>query len=485
MKKLGNFIGGGFAAPTTGAWFSHFNPSTGQAEVEVPDSGVLDVVHALQAANKAFVDWQKVDAAARGRLLWAIAERFEKDAEELARVQSRDQGTPLVFARTESLPRVIEIFRHQARLLGTVSDSSTTTAQAVFLAHRLPIGVVGVITTWSDPFVSLAARVAPALAAGNVVIAKPSELAPESAEAFAATLAQAGLPPGVFNLVQGRGAEVGAAVVAHPGISTLAFTGRTETGRSVWRDSAEFLKRVQLSLGARNPVLIFADGGWEKAVPSIVSVCVSFPGAVCLRGSRLFVQESIYEKFLELFRVQIERVTVGDPLGEETRLGPLVSAGERDRFIEAVRQAIGEKGKLLVGGDDPVEGLDDRLSRGFFVRPTVIHDLTLCSTLQQQEVIGPFVTVSPFKYQHEAIKQANNSPFGQAAYLFQNDAGKAMRVAQKLEAGRVFINAGRALCDERMGFGGLKTSGLGREGGDASLEFFSHRTLIAQNISNL
>lgn len=478
MKRLMNHIGGEELAPASGKWFQHRNPSTGENSSEVPDSEFLDVVKAIQAANKALSRWEKSDVSERAKYLNEIARLFDQNLEELAKLQSQDQGMPLNLSRGDSLPRVGEIFRFYARLILDERTENLTNSKSITFTHRLPIGVVGVITPWSDPLVSMALRVAPALAAGNTVILKPSEFAPESADAFMKIVLQAGLPAGVLNLVQGRGESAGQALVQHPGLSTIGFTGRTETGQAVLRESVELLKKTQLSLGARNPVLIFADTDFKKLMPKIISTCFQFHGMTCLRGSRVFVQDPIYKEFLAAFAEEVAKLQVGNSLDEKTDLGPVRSSESLTRYQVAIDQAIKENGKILVGGPDE--------SRDLFARPTVIQDLTLCSTLQQEEIIGPFVTVTSFKYQHDAVKQANNSPLGQAAYVFHADGVKSMRVATKIEAGRVYVNSGapwvNSSWDERMSFGGLKTSGLGREGAVESLRFFSREVSISQGI---
>lgn len=484
MKRLMNYVGGTFVEPAAQKWFSHLSPSTGDRNCEVPDSEFLDVVRAIQAAHKASAGWAQLSPQERAESLNRLADRFESASEELALIQSTDQGMPVQSSKKESLPKVVETFRSYARLILNETSPSAVSAKSVFYGNRMPIGVVGILTPWSDPLVSLALRVAPALAAGNSVVCKPSEHAPESAQAFAEVVDQAGLPSGVFNLVQGRGESAGRALVQHPGLSTLSFTGQTENGREILRESAEFLKKTQLFLGARNPVLVFGDIDLEKAMPQIVKNCFSFHGQTCQRGSRLFVQENVYKRFLELFEAEAGKMKIGDPASETTQMGPLVSDAHAKKFQSNVSQALAEKGKLLFGGEGAPSGLDPKLQSGFYVRPTAVYDLTLCSTLQQEEVIGPLVTIASFKYQHEAIKQANNSPFGQVAYLYMTDVSKAARVALKLEAGRVFVNAKSPLDDSRLSFGGIKNSGLGRDGAMESIRFFSRETVIAQDTSN-
>ena len=466
-------IGGEFVPPSSGARFAHFSPATGAAIAEVPDSSILDVAKAVQAANKSLGAWLRTEAKDRAALLGKMAELMESRLEELARLQSEDTGDPIRWTKGHSLPRAISCLRSFAELGDRVSQMTPAATQ-----NRLPIGVVAVITPWSEPFASLASRVAPAIMMGNAIIVKPSELAPRCADAFARLALEAGLPAGVFNLVQGRGAEAGAAIARHPGLSTLSFIGSTETGREIQKLGAELLKRTQLALGARNPVLVFAETSLQQAMPEIVRATFRYNGPTCLRGSRLFVQDKIYETFLESFKAESARLVIGDPLDERTDLGPLVSRGLVDRFHSAVAQSTQEKGRLLFGGAGLPEGLQASLQAGAFVRPTAFYDLTLCSTLQQEEIVGPLATIASFKYQHDAVKHANNSPLGQAAYIFHGDSDKAMKVAMKIEAGRVYLGAGPSIDEDRFPHGGVKGSGLRREGGESSLAFFSRETAV-------
>jgi acyl-CoA reductase-like NAD-dependent aldehyde dehydrogenase len=288
----------------------------------------------------------------------------------------------------------------------------------------------------------------------------------------------AGFSASVFNLVQGRGVQVGRAITSHPGISTIAFVGRTETGREIQAAGSEFLKRVQLSLSGSNAVLVFAETDLEKTAAAVVRLCLTSETSAAFRGARVFIQESIYQEFLELLKVQAGAVKAAMPRQVGSRLGPLISAEARDVFCSRVAQATSEKGKILFGGTERPEDLP----RGNFVVPTAIYDFTLCSTLQQEEVIGPLVLVSSFKYQNDAVKLASNSPFGQVVYLFHRDASKALRIAYKIDSGRVFINPSRPIWDSRGHFAGIKASGLGGEGGPEGLDFFRRQTMIGQEL---
>jgi aminomuconate-semialdehyde/2-hydroxymuconate-6-semialdehyde dehydrogenase len=484
MKRLLNLIGGEWKAPMAQTWFSRENPSTGEPHAEVPDSDLMEVVQAVQAANQAFQAWQKLEKDERPRLLNGIAARLEAKLEALSRLQCADTGILLVRARA-IVAEASALFRARAAELDSGLVQNEAALKARVKHERLPIGLVGILTPSSDALSMMASRVSAALAAGNAVILKPSELAPLTAQAFSEIVLEAlqetGLPAGIFNLVQGRGEQAGMALVQHPGISTLAFAGRTENGRRVLAASAEFLKKTHLALGGRNPVLVFADSNFEELMPLLKRIALGTDGPACLRGSRFFVQESAYKRFLELFEATIASTVIGDPCELQTELGPLISAGDKKRFQEAVAQASREKGKELLPHERREESLARlpiSLGQGHFMAPAVSYDLTLCSTLQQEEIPGPFVSVASFKYLHEAVKHANNSPLGLAAYVFHGDEAKAMRVASQIAAGRIFVGGGARDVDA-FSFGGVKQSGLGLEGGDELVRFFSRETLIA------
>jgi 5-carboxymethyl-2-hydroxymuconic-semialdehyde dehydrogenase len=361
-----------------------------------------------------------------------------------------------------SVPSAVASFRYFAQAL---HEEKT---------NRLPLGLVAMICSWSDPFGMIAPRLAAAIAGGNAVILKPSRHAPQSAQLWVEILAESGLPAGVFSLVQGRGDSVGATLVQHPGIGTLSFVGRGETARGILRESAEFMKRTQFSLSARNSVLVFSGVDLSRTAKQVAEICVSHHPAVCMRGSRVFIQESCYKEFIELLKVELEALKIGNPLDSTTQVGPLPTAHLQTAYKNAITLAISEKGKLLTGGADQAQ------ARGYFVRPTAIYDFTLCSTLQQEEIIGPLLTVASFKYQHDAIKQANNNPFGRAAYLFHPDPEKAMRIAAQIEASEVKVGFPNDAHSPQMSYGNIKASGLGREGGLEFLNFFSKQTVITR-----
>ena len=450
-----NFIGGELVPARSALVLSHVDPQTGQENANLPDSDLMDLVSAIQAANKAAPNWLKSTAAERILILRNLAKLIEERVDLISKAQLDDIGTPIEIVKSSSVPRAAKVVRHHASTIES-------------LPHLLPHGRVAVITPHVDPFFMMASRVSAALASGNVVILKPSEFAPFTAHVFAEILRDAGLPSGVFNLVQGRGPVIGQAIVQHPGLSTIAFVGKTDTGREIAKSSSESLKRLHLALGARNPVLVFAGVDIEITAKRVAEIALSEHPMTCLRGSRLFVQESIYKEFLAALKCYVEAQNSNVSLAHENL---------KRQFHQGFDQAVRENGKVLFGDS----GLSPSPSSN--VRPAAIFDLSLCSTLQQDDIEGPLVTIASFKYQHDAIKQANNSPYGQIAYVFEADPEKALRIAQKIEAGRVAIQPTSIepiASDFETPFGGLKLSSLSRENGAELIKFFSHQVAISQ-----
>jgi acyl-CoA reductase-like NAD-dependent aldehyde dehydrogenase len=458
------FINGEFVPSHDGRFFEHIDPSTGQLACEVANGGLLDVVRAIQSANKALPNWLRVEAEARALILEKAAELFSDRSDALARLQASDTGTPISLAKRLSIPAASERFKENARALRVQASGGASPVSF----H--PVGIAACVTTWSDPFDAMAIRVAAALASGNVVIAKPSEYAPSCGHAFAELLRDAGLPAGVFNLVQGRGAEAGHAIAQHPGLHHVAFCGSTEVGKLFQTEGAETLKKIHLSLGAKNPILVFPGDDLEQTAKAVVlHTMISHPSQ-CLRGSRVFIQESIFKDFLNLLAGEIRALKIGNACDPATQVGPLIDAQHVNRFRAAVHQALGERGK-------PAEAEKVLGPGGFFVEPTLISDLTYCSTLQQTEVLGPLITATSFKYQHDAIKHANTGPYGHTGYVFERDVEKARRVSQKLETGVTYINTMSLPFLPQIK--GLKHSGLGHSISHLR-EFFSYENSIVE-----
>ena len=480
-----NLIAGQFVQADDGKTLNHVDPSTGQVRGTLPDSDILDVVMALQGAHKAQATWPKLSFHERSQFLFKIADLIEQKAEEFANAQALDVGHPVTASKLHSIPRAVSELRYVGRCVLDLESPAVLRDKSISFESRLPIGVVGLITPASDPLFNLVSRFAPAIAVGNVVIAKPSRYTPQTAELFARVTVEAGLPPGVFSLVQGRGDQAGTTLVQHPGVFAIAFVGSTVVGRQIHAQANELLKRTHLSLGARNPVLIFAGVDLAKVVPQVVEACVGTHPSLALRGSRLFIQESIYKEALELLKTAIEKVQMGSPLDAATKVGPLPNEKLASAYRQTIEFASKQNGKLLLDGrGKPETLLPAEKDLGFFVKPALISDLTNCSTLQQDEIIGPFLNTASFKYQHEALKHANTSPYGLMSYVFEANGAKAKRVATSIETGFVTVNSGVPLLDAAVEYEPLKNSGLGRIGGLALLNFFSRRVTVAENFSS-
>ncbi|HEV8124224.1 MAG TPA: aldehyde dehydrogenase [Gemmatimonadales bacterium] len=472
MNTLANYIDGNLVAPEAGQYLDDIEPATGQVIAKVPASDGRDVDCAVQAAEAAFPGWSRTAAAERSRLLLRIADLIERDLDALARLESQDTGKPISLARTMDIPRAVANFRFFATaILHTQSETHATDYAALNYTLRRPRGVAGLISPWNLPLYLLSWKIAPAIATGNTAVAKPSELSPMTAAALAQLCREAELPPGVLNVVHGLGTSAGAALVKHPAVRTISFTGGTATGAELARTAAPLFKKITLELGGKNPTIIFADADLDLAIATTLRSSFSNQGQICLCGSRLLVEESVYQAFLEKFVAGVRALRIGDPMEPETQQGAVISAAHREKILRYIALAKEEGGTILTGGGPPAS-LPERCRGGFFVAPTVITGLGPSCQVNQDEIFGPVVTVQSFKTEDEAIQLANDSRYGLAASLWTGNLTRAHRVAEQLACGTIWVNTW-LFRDLRVPFGGMKQSGVGREGGDEAIRFFT------------
>ena len=472
MTKIRNFIDGQFLEPIAGNYLDNIEPATGRAYSHVADSDTHDVERAVTAAEKAFDSWSKRPASDRSRFLLRIADLIERDLEKLARAESIDTGKPLSLARSLDIPRAASNFRFFATaILHTENEAHITDGVAFNYTLRQPRGIAGLISPWNLPLYLLSWKIAPAIAVGNSAIAKPSELTPMTAALLCEICAEAGLPNGVLNVVHGTGPSVGAAITAHPKIGTISFTGGTVTGRKVAESCAPLFKKVSLELGGKNPNIIFADADLDAAIAGSVRSSFANQGQVCLCGSRVFVERTAYDDFVERFVEKASQLKQGDPLDEKTEQGAIVSKTQLEKVKFYVDLAQKEGGKIALGGKAP-ESINERCRDGYFFPPTVLTDLPVSCRTNREEIFGPVVTITPFDSEDEVISYANDCDYGLASSVWTQNLNRAHRVAEKIHTGTIWVNCW-LVRDLRVPFGGMKQSGLGREGGIDALHFFT------------
>ncbi len=470
MITLRNYIDGAFRAPANGRYLDNLEPATGEVYSLIPDSGAEDVDRAVAAAKKAYPGWSALTAAERSKHLLAVAHRIEERLDELAAAESRDNGKPLKLARTVDIPRARDNFAFYATaILHDWSETHDMGAHGFNYTLRRPIGVAACISPWNLPLYLFSWKIAPALAAGNTVVAKPSEVTPYTAYLLSEILDEVGFPAGVLNIVHGTGPGVGEPLVTHPDVPMISFTGGTATGARINTLAAPSFKKLSLELGGKNPNLIFADCDFESMLRTTLQSSFANQGQICLCGSRILVERPIYDRFVAEFTERVRALRVGLPSDPETQVGAVVSAPHRDKILSYIALAQEEGGRVECGGHTvAVAGAP----HGYFIAPTVITGLSMNCRTNQEEIFGPVVTVMPFDSEEEALALANATKYGLAATLWTSNLQRAHRVAHELEAGIVWINSW-LVRDLRTPFGGVKQSGLGREGGFEALRFFT------------
>jgi aminomuconate-semialdehyde/2-hydroxymuconate-6-semialdehyde dehydrogenase len=458
--RVANFIANQFVPPRSGDYLDDVNPSTEEVIAAIPDSDERDVDDAVQAAARAFPAWSRTPAAERSRLLLTLADGIESNFDELAELEARDSGKPLTLARTLDIPRAVANFRFfAAAILHQSSDAHITDTTAINYTLRQPLGVVGLISPWNLPLYLLSWKIAPAIAAGNACVAKPSEMTPLTAHRLGELAVDAGIPPGVINIVHGLGGKAGRALTCHDGVAAISFTGGTVTGAAVAANAAPRFKKLSLELGGKNPTVVFADADLDEAFKTSIRAAFWNQGEICLCGSRIFVERSIYERFVDGFVQRAKALRIGEDVGA------LISETHLRKVLGYIDLAKAEGGAIAAGGNRI-----DR--RGYFVEPTVITGLGCYCRVLQEEIFGPVVTITPFDGEEEAVAFANSTKYGLAASVWTRDLQRAHRVAAAIDSGTVWINCW-LLRDLRVPFGGMRESGVGREGGFHSLEFFT------------
>ncbi len=467
MIRLSHLINGQAFAAQPGQWLEVFEPANGKAFAQCPAGGVDDVDAAVQAAQAAFPAWSALPGSERARWMNRLADALEARIEDFAQAESRDGGKPIALARNVEIPRAISNLRFFAAAAMQFASESHQGETGLNITLRQPLGVVGCISPWNLPLYLFTWKIAPALAAGNCVVAKPSEVTPVSAWMLGELAREIGFPAGVFNIVQGLGSVAGQALVEHPGVKAVSFTGSTAVGRAIATHCAGALKKASLELGGKNPALIFADAPRERLLDTVLRSSFQNSGQICLCGSRILIERSYYNEFRDAFVERVRQLVVGNPLDPATTTGPLVSQAHFDKVMGYLQLAREEGGRVLCGG----EALH-RDSDGWYVAPTVIENLGPDTRCNREEIFGPVVTLQPFDDEAQAIALANASDYGLAASLWTSDLSRAHRLAAQLDTGIVWINTWLER-DLRTPFGGMKQSGLGREGGLEAMRFFT------------
>ena len=471
MLRITNYINGRLIEPVSGNHLENIEPATSEVYSVLPDSDSADVELAVSATRSAFEGWSKLSTEERSKYLLKMAEIIDSRTEALAEAESRDNGKPVSLARSVDIPRASANFRFYATAaMHLANESHDTAGQAINYTLRQPAGIAGCISPWNLPLYLFTWKIAPALAAGCTVVAKPSEMTPMTAFMLSEIAIEAGLPAGVLNIVHGTGPNVGGPIVKHPDIECISFTGGTATGEWIAREAAPMFKKLSLELGGKNPNIIFADCNYEEALSTTVRSSFSNQGQICLCGSRILVERPLYEKFCNDLAQRASALRIGDPSESATEIGAVISEGHMEKILGFIESARADGGQILSGGERVL--VEGRCSDGYFIAPTVIVGLPPSCRVNQEEIFGPVVTVMPFDSEEEALQIANSTRYGLSATVWTENLSRAHRMARDIKSGIVWINTW-LLRDLRTPFGGMKNSGVGREGGFEALRFFT------------
>lgn len=466
-----NFINGKYQDPIGQAWLDNINPATGKVYGRIPDSDERDVELAVKAAQDAFPIWSSMSIQERSAILMKVSEGIEKRLPELAAAESKDNGKPLKLATRVDIPRARDNFAFFATAILHDSAETHDMGESGFnYTTRKPIGVAACISPWNLPLYLFTWKIAPALASGNTVVAKPSEVTPVTAALLGEICNEAGMPAGVLNIIHGLGARVGTPLTEHPNVPVISFTGGTQTGAAIARIAAPKFKKLSLELGGKNPNIIFADCDFDEMLKTTVQSSFANQGQICLCGSRIFIERPIYNKFKEAFVEKVNGLTVGPPNEDSSKIGALVSEPHLNKVMSYIKLAEEEGGTVLTGGERVQ--LEGEYAEGYYLRPTVIEGLEYTCRTNQEEIFGPVVTLTPFDSEEEVLTMANSTTYGLAATIWTSNLKRAHRVASRVESGIIWVNCW-LVRDLRTPFGGMKNSGVGREGGFEALHFFT------------
>lgn len=478
--EIKNYINGQFKDAQDGAKVDNINPATGKSIGSIPVSKSADVEEAVLAAKEAFKTWSKTTAERRFRIMNKIADLIESKLNDLALAETLDNGKPLKLSKAVDIPRASDNFRFFATsIMHYAAESHSMEDQAINYTKRQPIGVVGCISPWNLPLYLFTWKIAPALATGNCVIAKPSEVTPVTAFLLSKICDEAGLPKGVLNILHGDGVDCGSEIVKHPEIKAISFTGSTRAGSHIASVAAPMFKKLSLELGGKNPTIIFEDCNWDKMMKTIVHASFANQGQICLCGSRILVEKSVYERFKKDFVEKAAKLRIGNPLADDTQQGAVVSKLHFDKVMSCIALAKEEGGNILLGGE--AVQLDGENKDGLFIQPTIIEGLGPNCRTNQEEIFGPVVTIQTFETEEEALALANATEYGLACSLWTQDVSRAHRMSNDIESGIIWVNCW-LLRDLRTPFGGMKNSGVGREGGWNALNFFTEQKNVCVQI---